>query len=228
MPQDLALRPEIRIVSLSASMPELAAASERLTEAEKARSARFMRGVDRHRFVLGRHLLRSMLEELFGIDRQQAVLDIDQHGKPKLLYKPDVSFSISHSGDLVIVAAGTRMALGVDVERHRGKAQIEGVGRIVFAPCEQEALQACPENLRPAAFFRQWAMKEAVIKALGTGLLREPRRFAIKTAEGIPEVCFVGNGPDDVGRGWAIEDIGTPDGYSAAVAWRASSQIAGA
>ena len=50
----------------------------------------------------------------------------------------------------------------------------------VLAPEEREALAGLAEpDVRHATFLRVWTLKEAVLKALGTGLSREPASVAI-------------------------------------------------
>lgn len=72
-----------------------------------------------------------------------------------------------------------REPVGVDVAREDG-------GRLPFAvlsvPDRQE-LAACPDEAsRRRLFLRIWAAKEAYLKSIGTGLLRDPATIAIAQA----------------------------------------------
>ena len=68
-------------------------------------------------------------------------------------------------------------------------------------------------------FFRLWSMKEALIKALGTGFSLNPSRFEV------PEAILCGARSGDFGfphspaSTWRLHDLGEPR-FAAAVAYR--------
>lgn len=189
-----------------------------LLPAEQERAARFLRPDDRDRFVLGRHLARSMLSEIHGIAGNGLPFEAGPYGKPFLKDRPDIAFSIAHSGDRVLVGLGRDMQLGVDVELHRDDADLAGISRLVFTSAERTTIFAGPD-IR-ARFFQQWVFKEALVKALGSGLALEPRRFAIDPTVAPIAVRFEAASEDDVGQGWTLQAIDAGPGYSAAAAWR--------
>lgn len=88
-----------------------------------------------------------------------------EFGKP---YLPDgPPFSLSHGGELVVLAVGEGNAeLGVDVEK-TSRPWREAVVRRLFTAEEQRWLDGSGER-----FFRLWTRKEAVLKCRGSGLSR--------------------------------------------------------
>ena len=208
--------PEFRLLSLKYSRGIVPHAFQSLTSEEQGRARRFVRRDDRERFVLGRVVARSMLEEIYGLHRPTTEFEISANGKPFLRSRPDIAFNIAHSGDLVLVGMGRGLQLGVDVEQHRSGIDFDAIGDLAFARQEIEGVSFVAGE---KFFFRQWCLKEAVSKALGTGFGADPRRFAIDT-NALPPVTFVGKGLDDVGEGWTIAEFDVGDGYSAAAAWR--------
>lgn len=88
-----------------------------------------------------------------------------EFGKP---YLPGgVPFSLSHGGDLVVLAVGeVGTELGVDVEKH-DRLWREAVARRFFTEEEQRWLQGSSER-----FFHLWTRKEAVLKCCGSGFSR--------------------------------------------------------
>src|SRR5690606_29615680 len=80
------------------------------------------------------------------------------------------SFNISHSGNFILVALAPEGRLGVDVEAVRPLRDLLGLARTSFAYDELCTVATLPDAHRLRPFFRIWARKEAVLKALGLGL----------------------------------------------------------
>jgi 4'-phosphopantetheinyl transferase len=144
----------------------------------------------------------------------------NSHGKPRLAGAEPIAFNISHSGDLVAIAIGRNCDLGIDVERHRPELDVDALGRFIFTDAEMAAVQAGDARARINGFFRQWVFKEALVKGLGTGLARDPRRFQIRNGTDEPFAEFVGGEENDIGQGWRLRALAAPAGYSTAVAIR--------
>jgi 4'-phosphopantetheinyl transferase len=60
--------------------------------------------------------------------------------------------------------------IGVDIEQIRPLGDMESVFRTISSRAEQTEFDALHEQKRADAFFRCWTMKEACVKAHGTGL----------------------------------------------------------
>lgn len=206
--------------SLAQSHSDMESFAAVLTSAERLEAAGFRTIADRHRFMLGRALLREMVGAATG--RSPASLRIwrDANGKPAIDGVDDLAFNVSHSGDIVMVALAPVRELGVDVECHRGDIDVTALGSFVFTQRERESITAAAAEARIGLFFRQWVLKEALVKGLGTGLSRDPRRFQVRDARGHSRPEFVGSDGDDIGEGWLIRDVPVPAGYSAALAIR--------
>ncbi|MFE0737224.1 4'-phosphopantetheinyl transferase family protein [Streptomyces sp. NPDC058855] len=123
-----------------------------------------------------------------------------------------VHFSLSHSGDLVLLGLGAR-PLGVDVEGRPAVSVADTVAGSLH-PVEGAELAALPPEERPAAFARCWARKEAYLKGTGAGL-----------AGGVDRT-YVGTGPAPASiQGWSLADVPVPSGFAAAVAVAASAPL---
>lgn len=159
---------------------------------EVARAKRTSDPAARRQFVAGRTLLRGALGRATGVAPEALHLRYGKGGKPFLPGGPP--FSLSHSGDSVVVAVGTGGPVGgrvgVDVEVVRPVRRIAAVVRRRFAPEESTWWAQAPPHRRVAAFFQVWSRKEAVAKALGGGLAVPGSAFAVATEEGL-----VGDGP---------------------------------
>ncbi|MEV6105007.1 4'-phosphopantetheinyl transferase superfamily protein [Streptomyces sp. NPDC051940] len=180
-----------------------------LDERERARAARFLREADRVRYVVAHTALRRVLAGAVG--RAPADLEFVReacpgcggpHGRPALAGDGVPQFSLSHSGDLVLIALAA-VAVGVDVERSASAAAVERVLPLLH-PAEQAEIRGAER--RRDAFTRVWVRKEAWLKGTGAGLGR-----GLAT----DHVGLTGRPP-----GWAFAEVPVPPGFGAAVAVR--------
>ncbi|MFE0171839.1 4'-phosphopantetheinyl transferase family protein [Streptomyces sp. NPDC059002] len=97
-------------------------------------------------------------------------VDHDDQGRPRLSGAGrGMHISLSHGRGVAAVAMTRAGPVGVDVETVRPLPALR-LARRWFTPEEAAWLRALPERRRPAAYFWLWTHKEAMGKALGTGL----------------------------------------------------------
>ena len=143
-----------------------------LDDAERDRYARFRRAEDKARFVTGRFLARTALAEAVGLDPKSIRFTTDcphcggSHGKPRLP-GAEVDFSLSHSGDRVVLVLAEGAEVGVDVEQERDR-DIDRLADMVLTAAERDALAAMDDKVR--GFHSYWSRKEALLKSTGHGL----------------------------------------------------------
>lgn len=102
-------------------------------------------------------------------------LSFGEHGKPFLAEYPDTRFNLSHADGITAVMV-SKNECGVDCEKLRPFDL--RVMRRVCSESEQHAISSDSELERDLIFFRLWTLKEAYVKALGTGF-----SFPLKNAE---------------------------------------------
>ena len=159
-----------------------AALAQSLSAQEQARAARFVFERDRHRYIVGRGLLRLRLGGYLDCEAAQVPIVTTRHGKPRLPgAEPPLHFNLSHSGALAVLAVSTRFEVGVDVAELRDIE--ENLAERFFAPGECVQLRNVPPPERLAAFFRCWTRKEAFVKALGLGLSLPLDSFEVSIAD---------------------------------------------
>jgi 4'-phosphopantetheinyl transferase len=172
-------------------------------------TARLSRGL--LRLILSRYLKVPPAD--IGIDR--TCPDCGRcHGRPRLQRRPEtamaaVEFSVSHGGDLLVLAFAGQAPVGVDVEPI---GAVEDVGAelldFTLTPAERGSLLELPAPQRRRMFLRQWTGKEAVLKALGTGLDVELQAVTLAPSPGTgrASVTLPGVRPVDL---WLTEvDVG--------------------
>ncbi len=196
------------MLSVSGVRPEQADLSV-LDQRERDRAAKFARDADRHSYLAAHIALRHVLSRHLGATPGQLEFVRDDcptcgepHGRPALAGHP-VHFSLSHGGDLVLIAvAGT--PVGADVETVPAE-QVAADLSTRLHPDEQREIAAAPD-LR-TAFARVWTRKEAYLKGIGTGLSRS-----------LSADYVGGAGLAPLPAGWSVLDVPVPDGHAGAVA----------
>jgi surfactin synthase thioesterase subunit/phosphopantetheinyl transferase len=159
-------------------LPGACAAVEELSPNEARRAAAFRADVDRRRYV-GRCVVLRRLLRRYGVDLGTAELPTRRNGKPELA-DSELSFSLSHSAGLALIALARGLDLGADVERIRPVVDLDAFCDGALDAGERAELVSVAEDERLAAALRVWTAKEAILKATGDGLRVEPSRFGFR------------------------------------------------
>ena len=160
-----------------------AAYRELLNEAEKAQEPRFYFARDRRRYLVTRALVRTVLSRyVSGVDPRDWVFSTNAYGRPEIVNAQagDLSFNISHTHSLIVLAVSRGRALGVDVENFRARQVSLDIADRYFAPQEVTALGAVPADEQQDRFFEYWTFKESYIKARGMGLSLPLDKFSFQ------------------------------------------------
>ncbi|WP_245592453.1 4'-phosphopantetheinyl transferase family protein [Actinomadura rifamycini] len=191
-----------------------------LPAAERDRYDRFARAEDKARFVTGRFLARTVLAARTGLAPASIAFTTEcphcgaDHGKPRLPGH-DVDFSLSHSGDRVVLAVADGVQVGVDVERESDR-DIDRLAEMVLAAPERDALAALTPEGRKRAFHVYWSRKEAVLKATGHGLAAPMTALHLSPPDTAPELL---SWDDDKAVGSVrLADLSPGPGYAASLA----------
>jgi phosphopantetheinyl transferase len=126
-----------------------------------------------HQSQIGIHFLLSRYLEL---SPEQLLIQKTERGKPILANHPEISFSIAHSGDLLVLAFA-RHPIGIDLE-HVRPVRGGAIAQKFFTIKEMKFLSEVSEE----DFFYLWTAKEAALKADGCGIT-EGLREAITNIE---------------------------------------------
>ncbi|MFC1878895.1 4'-phosphopantetheinyl transferase family protein [Chloroflexota bacterium] len=204
-------------------LDSLAAQAERdtgiLSSAENQRGDRFRFARDRQRFITRRWALRILLGRYLNLPTTLLHFEHNPYGKPALPPElGDLSFNISHSAGLALLAFTRARQIGVDIERLRPDYDYPGVVGRFFSNNEQAALRALPPAQRRWAFFAGWTRKEAYIKAHGQGLSLPLDQFDITLTPNQPaQLLATRHDPADATR-WRLQHLEPSPGYLAALA----------
>lgn len=162
-----------------------------LDEEERARADRFRADANRRAYICAHGLLRRALTDAQpDIPPTAWRFDRDPQGKPFVRPPlPDLAFSLTHCNGMAAcaVAPTDGWAVGVDAESLARRASPLALAERFFAADEAAELAALEnENDRRASFLRLWTLKEALVKASGTGIAGSLQAFSFHALKSSP------------------------------------------
>lgn len=189
-----------------------------LDVAERGRAAAYVAPDDRLRFQLGVAITRLVLAQQFTCTPGDVRLDrtcpdcARPHGKVRVL-GPQTGWelSVSHSGDLVGVAASTVAPVGLDVEELR-PVEVESMAPLVLTESERLECGAATTD-----FLRYWTRKEAVVKSTGDGL-RRPLSLVSVTRPSERAAVLAWAGREEIAAKVSLYDLADREGHLASLA----------
>ncbi|MFI1567892.1 4'-phosphopantetheinyl transferase family protein [Streptomyces sp. NPDC020490] len=183
-----------------------------LSDTERRRTASFVRLADAATYACAHVALRRLLGAYLGLPprdvpfvREPCPGCAGPHGRPAVAHPdPPLHFSLAHSHGMAAVAVSHKVT-GIDVQRLPRADTVE-LCTPSLHPQEQAELADLDTEERRTAFGRTWTRKEAYLKALGTGLSRDPAQD------------YLGSDPRRRPAGWTVLDLQSGPRHHAAVA----------
>lgn len=192
---------------------------------ERSEADRFRRHTTRNQHVIGRGMARFLLCHHASTSNQtspdEICFSLGPHGKPAVATPVhlDQPFNVAHTSGMVLCAVANQGVekLGVDVESVRRRTSLELAERY-FAEPEVRFLSKQDATKAPLVFLRIWTLKEAFVKAMGTGLQTQLDQFAfVDILSARPQIEFLNPALGDASD-WRFECLQPRDGFLAAVA----------
>ena len=209
------------VVRWSAPLPAEPQYLRLLDELEQGRFEGYRQDADKRRFLTGRVLAKTIAAERLGLAVEAVHFDATcedcgkPHGRPRVP-GADLTLSISHSGELIGVAATPSVPVGLDVETAKRRAD-DSLIEYALSPVEAQRLAGLDAAERAAAFFVYWTRKEAVMKATGKGL-RIPLQSITFSGHDEPARLLSSADPALDPARTRLADLKAADGYRAAIA----------
>lgn len=191
-----------------------------LSDDERARVDRMKFEAGRHQQLVTRALVRSVLSTyLPDVPPSGWRFDRGEHGRPLVARDMPVAaramqFNVAHTAGLVVMAVGRMPRIGVDVERTGARVNLD-IARRYFSPAEADALEALPAEEQARRFQRLWTLKEAWLKAMGTGISGGLASMTFHFDDGAPR--FEHDSEPDASR-WAFREFEVDGEYLVALA----------
>lgn len=184
-----------------------------LADDERARQRSFVSPELRRRFGAARAGLRTLLGRHLDRDPRSLAFATNEFGKPRLAGDGQVHFNLSHCEERAVLAV-SNVEVGIDLERDRPIEHVD-LAKRYFHPNEVAAITASRDEMEQRrAFFLVWTLKEAVVKALGTGLSTPLDSFEVAIGASTPRLAVA---PEGAPRTWWLH-AAMADGYCCALA----------
>jgi 4'-phosphopantetheinyl transferase len=171
--------------------PDLQALLEMLDTEERSRAARFRFARDRQHYVSAHVLLRRVLSLNADVAPEDWRFERGPDGKPALcrhhhpaLY--DLRFNLAHCQGMAAVVVARGREVGIDVEHLDAIKGVDELATTILAPAERaQWLRIDNDALARRQFLlRRWTLKEATLKAHGSGLARHSTHTLSFSQEG--------------------------------------------
>ncbi|KAK8548334.1 hypothetical protein V6N13_054861 [Hibiscus sabdariffa] len=143
---------------------------------------RFVKMEDRKRALVSLLLQYALVHEVLGIRYSDTVINRTLEGKPFLerggfsFDIPNFNFNVSHHGDYVAIASEPLCLVGLDIvnftipEKETVQEYIQNFSSC-FSSLEWDRIITAGSNEDVLTeFYRYWCLKEAYVKAIGSGL----------------------------------------------------------
>jgi len=164
------------------SKRELDTAMATLSSEEVVRALRFDLEADRVGYILAHCLARMALAQAAGCRPEHLQFDTGIYGRPHVVAPSgakSLNFNLSHSEGLVGVAI-SRRHVGLDIEGISREINLLEIIEDILTEAEIRSLLALEPDEMRRRFFQLWTLKEAYLKATGTGFVADPKSFSFE------------------------------------------------
>jgi len=212
---------DIWLCALDLPENEVAAYYEILSVKEQHRANQFIVPQKRNQFIISRGMLRHKLAQMLEDKPNKLSFTYNTHGKPCLLQKnthQKISFNISHSHNLALIAITLDHEIGVDIEKINHKTDHSALVKRFFSSAEAEQFKTFSKDSQPRAFFAGWTRKEAFIKGVGKGVAFGLDTFDIHLDPNTEKPSIQIHHPLEIHRKWQIRNLPINDQFMAALA----------
>lgn len=208
---------DIWVWRLEAAPAEREALFGLLSQQEQARALRIHSPADRDRWIIAHTRLRQQLALLTGQAPASLEFSTEPFGRPFLVGGAETppSFNLSHSGDYAALAVSFDARVGVDIEAQRPISSDEIA--FVLSEAELAALAGRDGEDRTSKFLQLWTLKEAFVKAVGSGVSLPFQDFDIGMTDAAPTLLRWAEG-NDQRHDWRFACATPAPGYWGAVA----------
>jgi 4'-phosphopantetheinyl transferase len=182
---------------------------------EHIRAAQFLSEQARQRFIASHFALRDILARYLQVSAPSICIEQQEWKKPFLAESAAaraVSFSLSRSSDLSLIALTGGLQVGIDVECLHPDRYEQGMEELIFTEAEKVALAAVDPAMKWRKFLCGWTRKEAFAKCIGLGLAADLTHIELGLTE--ESACV---------QGITVRSFQPQDGFLAA--WAAEAEL---
>lgn len=161
---------------------------------ERERHQRLRRERLRLEFLVAHALTRLTLSRYAPVSPEAWSFSLGEHGRPEIEGPSDarrLRFNLSHTRGMVVCAVVRELDIGVDVESAERRLRHRELAERFFGEGEVNALRTLPPGTRAGRFLELWTLKEAYLKARGSGISIPLRSFQLQVSDSeAPRISF--------------------------------------
>ena len=190
------------------------------TEIEIAGKYKFKR--DKERYLISRYLLKKILSGYTDIPANNIIIKNSFYGKPEIENELKIKFNLSHSGDKIVFAFTLNNEIGIDIEKIEFSVNHMEIAENYFSEDEIFLLKKQKEDI-VNNFYYIWTRKEALLKAIGVGLLPDLKKISAIKNYFLPdlELKEINLNKEKV---WYIESIDIDNSYKTSIAYKGQTK----
>jgi len=142
-----------------------------LSSTELEKSDKFHFEKDKRAYQSGHVFIRRVISSYTGIDPVNLEISQDKNHKPYLENSSiPIHFNISHSRNLILLAIGNDIEVGVDTEFIKEDFDVDEFANSNYHPNEKLVFDSLKGQNQSDFFYRIWTYKEAFLKLTGEGI----------------------------------------------------------
>lgn len=189
-----------------------------LSKAQRDRATRLRITEKRDQYIITQGLTRIVLGWVLDAAPKALAFTRGPKGKPYLdgeFSDSGIQFNMTHTSHMSLIAVAMHREVGIDIEHIRDNLQWEKLARRYFSEEEYRGFRALPGGSKLRAFFTCWTRKEAVLKAIGTGLVGGLASFDVSVDPDAPPVLLGNRWQGRYHGDWSMAQLEPGDGYVA-------------
>lgn len=148
-----------------------------LNQEEKENASNFKETYQKKYYILSHVILRLLLSKYTGVDPALIEIHKNKYGKP-FITSHNLQFNISHSKNKLAIAIAV-CEVGIDIEYVNPNFDINEILNVTLSINEELNIKKLKPNLQKKQFYLYWTKKEALLKAIGTGINMDLNKLEI-------------------------------------------------
>lgn len=154
-----------------------------------------------------------MLKKILAVYLQKGIekidLDYDTHGKPFLQMHANLQFNCSHTTNTFAIGIMQKHKIGIDIEHKDRLVDVSKLKEFLFSSEELKQFEKTHSAYKQEAFINCWTKKEALLKAIGSGLAKPMNEFSVGGSEN-GTMKFNTIFPGLKNKGWFVKNFHLP------------------
>lgn len=154
-----------------------------ITNDENLRAEKFHFEQDRETYISCHAVLRLVLAKSLNVKPLEIRYKIGLNNKPSLI-GDQIYFNVTHTKEAFAFAVSSVFYIGIDLEDINRRVDIHSIIKSFFSKKEREYILESKTDAK-GRFFLLWTRKEALLKAIGTGIITNLPQIEVSERENI-------------------------------------------